>query len=120
MAFVHLQTHSEFSILQASARLDDIFAAAAADNAPAVALTDHGTMFGILEFQERGKGVNKKRKEKGLPPIKTVLGCHVYVDTQGASQKDTTTFESAAHRELSLRGIPALGRDSVCPAEYCA
>lgn len=93
MAFVHLQTHSEFSILQASARLDDIFAAAAADNAPAVALTDHGTMFGILEFQERGKGVNKKRKEKGLPPIKTVLGCHVYVDTQGASQKDTTTFE---------------------------
>jgi len=93
MAFVHLQTHSEFSILQASARLDDIFAAAAADNAPAVALTDHGTMFGILEFQERGKSVNKKRKEKGLPPIKTVLGCHVYIDTQGSVQKDTTTFE---------------------------
>ena len=93
MAFVHLQVHSEFSILQSSARLDDIFAAAAEDNAPAVALTDHGAMFGILEFQERGKALNKKRKEKGLPPIKTVLGCHVYVDTSGSTQKDTTTYE---------------------------
>lgn len=93
MAFVHLQTHSEFSILQASARLDDIFAAAAADNAPAVALTDHGAMFGILEFQERGKALNKKRKEKELPPIKTVLGCHIYVDTPSADRKDPTTFD---------------------------
>ena len=44
MPFVHLQVHSEFSVLQSSARLDDILAAAAADNAPAVALTDHGSM----------------------------------------------------------------------------
>ncbi len=93
MAFVHLQTHSEFSILQASARLDDILAAAAAENAPAVALTDHGAMFGILEIQTRGKELNKKRKEQGLPPVKTVYGCHIYVDTPSASQKDPTTFE---------------------------
>ena len=93
MAFVHLQTHSEFSILQASARLDDILAAAAAENAPAVALTDHGAMFGILEIQTRGKDLNKKRKEQGLPPVKTVYGCHIYVDTPSASQKDPTTYE---------------------------
>ena len=93
MAFVHLQTHSEFSILQASARLDDILAAAAAENAPAVALTDHGAMFGILEIQTRGKDLNKKRKEQGLPPVKTIYGCHIYVDTPSASQKDPTTFE---------------------------
>ena len=94
MAFVHLQTHSEFSILQASARLDDILAAAAAENAPAVALTDHGAMFGILEIQTRGKELNKKRKEQGLPPVKTVYGCHIYVDTPSASQKDPTTFRT--------------------------
>ena len=93
MAFVHLQTHSEFSILQASARLDDILAAAAAENAPAVALTDHGAMFGILEIQTRGKDLNKKRKEQGLPPVKTIYGCHIYVDTPSASQKDPMTFE---------------------------
>lgn len=93
MAFVHLQVHSEFSVLQASARLDDILAAAAAENAPAIALTDHGAMFGILEIQTRGKDMNKKRKEQGLPPVKTIYGCHIYVDTPSASQKDPITFE---------------------------
>lgn len=93
MAFVHLQVHSEFSVLQASARLDDILAAAAEENAPAIALTDHGAMFGILEFQTRCQGLNKKRKEKGLPPIKTVLGCHVYVATSSATPKDPITYE---------------------------
>lgn len=93
MAFVHLQTHSEFSVLQASARLDDILAAAADNNAPAIALTDHGAMFGILEFQTRGQGLNKKRKEKGLPPIKTVYGCHVYIDTPSATSKDPISYE---------------------------
>jgi DNA polymerase-3 subunit alpha len=93
MAFVHLQVHSEFSVLQSSARLDGILAAAADENAPAVALTDHGAMFGILEIQTRGKDMNKARKEKGLPPVKTIYGCHIYVDTSSANQKDPTTFE---------------------------
>ena len=93
MAFVHLQVHSEFSVLQSSARLDGILSAAADENAPAVALTDHGAMFGILEIQTRGKDMNKARKEKGLPPVKTIYGCHIYVDTSSANQKDPTTFE---------------------------
>ena len=93
MAFVHLQVHSEFSVLQSSARLDGILAAAAEENAPAVALTDHGAMFGILEIQTRGKDMNKARKEKGLPPVKTIYGCHIYVDTPSANQKDPMTFE---------------------------
>ncbi|MCF0223519.1 MAG: PHP domain-containing protein, partial [Fibrobacter sp.] len=93
MPFVHLQTHSEFSVLQSSARLDGILDAAAKDNAPAVALTDHGAMFGILEIQTRGQGLNKKRKEKGLPPVKTVYGCHVYIDTSSATFKDPSSYE---------------------------
>ena len=93
MAFVHLQVHSEFSVLQASARLDDILAAAADENAPAVALTDHAAMFGVLEIQTRGKDMNKGRKEKGLPPVKTIYGCHIYVDTSSANQKEPITFE---------------------------
>ncbi len=93
MAFVHLQVHSEFSVLQASARLDGILAAAAEENAPAVALTDHGAMFGILEIQTRGKDLNKKRKEQGLPPLKTIYGCHVYIDTPNANLKDPMSFE---------------------------
>ncbi len=37
--------------------------------------------------------MNKGRKEKGLPPVKTIYGCHIYVDTSSANQKDPTTFE---------------------------
>ena len=79
--------------MKSSARLDGILEAAAAENAPAVALTDHGAMFGILEIQTRGKDMNKARKEKGLPPVKTIYGCHVYIDSPSASQKDPTSFE---------------------------
>ncbi|MCF0215090.1 MAG: DNA polymerase III subunit alpha [Fibrobacteraceae bacterium] len=93
MAFVHLQTHSEFSVLQSSARLNGILKAAADDNAPAVALTDHGAMFGILEIQTRGKDQNKKRKEAGLPPVKTIYGCHVYIDSSSATVKDPSSYE---------------------------
>ena len=93
MAFVHLQVHSEFSVLKSSARLDAILDAAAAENAPAVALTDHGAMFGILEIQTRGKDLNKARKAQGLPPVKTIYGCHIYVDSPNASQKDPMTYE---------------------------
>ena len=50
-------------------------------------------MFGILEIQTRGKDMNKARKEKGLPPVKTIYGCHVYIDSPSASQKDPTSFE---------------------------
>ena len=50
-------------------------------------------MFGILEIQTRGKDLNKERKEKGLPPVKTIYGCHVYVANQSASQKDPTSFD---------------------------
>ena len=79
--------------MKSSARLDGILAAAASDNAPAVALTDHGAMFGILEIQTRGKDMNKARKEKGLPPVKTIYGCHVYVDSPSATVKDPVTYE---------------------------
>ena len=56
-------------------------------------MTDHGAMFGILEIQTRGKDLNKKRKEKGLPPVKTIYGCHIYVDTPSANLKDSTTYD---------------------------
>ena len=110
MSFVHLQVHSEFSILQSSARLDDILAAAAKDNAPAVALTDHGAMFGILEFQTRGMALNKDRKEKGLPPIKTIYGCHIYVDTSGANAKEPATYERLTLLVESEKGYYTLLR----------
>ena len=49
-SFVHLHTHSEYSLLDGAARIDEMFARAAELEMPALAMTDHGVMFGALNF----------------------------------------------------------------------
>ncbi len=69
MSFVHLQNHSEYSMLQSSIRTKKLIQQVKAHGQTSVALTDNGNMFGALEFY-----FNAKRE--GLNPI---LGCHLYV-----------------------------------------
>ena len=67
--FVHLHNHSEYSMLDGACRISDMIQWAVENSAPAVALTDHGNMFGAWEFYT-------KAKESGVTPI---VGCEVYV-----------------------------------------
>jgi DNA polymerase-3 subunit alpha len=67
--FVHLHLHTEYSLLDACCKLDKLMAKAAAMQFPAVAMTDHGVMFGAVEFWQAAK-------KAGVKPI---LGCEVYV-----------------------------------------
>jgi len=60
--FVHLHTHSEYSILDGASRIDDLIEKALQYKMPALALTDHGNMFGALEFYE-------KASSGGIKPI---------------------------------------------------
>ena len=48
--FVHLHSHTEFSMLDGAARIDDLVAEVAAQGQPAVGITDHGYLFGAFEF----------------------------------------------------------------------
>ena len=68
-SFVHLHTHSEFSLLDGASRVDELCAKAAALGMPAIALTDHGAMFGALDFYEAAR-------RHGIKPI---LGVEAYV-----------------------------------------
>lgn len=92
MSFVHLQTHSEFSLLRSSCRIGELLSEAVKDNQPAIALTDHGNMFGILEFYMQAFFLNKERKKEGLPPVKAILGCHIYVEASTATTKDELMY----------------------------
>ncbi len=67
--FVHLHLHTEFSLLDACCRLDKLMAKAVELKLPALAMTDHGNMFGAIEFYTAAK-------KAGIKPI---LGCEVYV-----------------------------------------
>jgi DNA polymerase-3 subunit alpha len=61
-SFVHLHTHTEFSMLDGAARLDDLFTEAARMGMPALAMTDHGNVFGAYEFW-------RKARAAGIKPI---------------------------------------------------
>jgi hypothetical protein len=66
--FVHLHTHSEYSLLDGAARVKDLVARAVELEMPALAITDHGAMFGAVEFY-------KAAKKAGIKPV---VGCEVY------------------------------------------
>lgn len=68
-SFIHLHNHTEYSILDGALRLEDLVEAAYQANMPAVAITDHGNIFGAVAFF-------KLAKSRGVKPI---LGCEVYL-----------------------------------------
>jgi DNA polymerase-3 subunit alpha len=59
-SFTHLHTHTEFSMLDGAARVKDLVQAAASDGQPALGITDHGNMYGVLDFYAacRDAGIN--------------------------------------------------------------
>lgn len=76
--FVHLHTHSEYSILDGAAKIDDLIRKAQSYKMPALALTDHGNMFGAFEFYEKAT----------CGGVKPILGEEFYLSTQSMKKKD--------------------------------
>ncbi len=76
--FIHLHGHSAYSLLDGAGRIPDLVKQAAEYEMPAVALTDHGVLYGALEFYE-------ECKKAGIKPI---LGCEVYVAPRTRFDRD--------------------------------
>ena len=87
--FFHIHAHSQFSILQATAKVPMMVKRAVDDGQPAVALTDLGNMMGAFQFVKAVGDHNKARPE-GQPELKAILGYEAYVcrDRLDKSQKD--------------------------------
>ena len=66
--FVHLHVHTYYSILDGQSSIQRLVDKAVGDGMKGMAITDHGNMFGIKEFYNYCKGVNKKRKAEGKEP----------------------------------------------------
>ena len=88
--FVHLHTHTEFSLLDGAARLRDLVKRAKELDMPALAITDHGTMFGVVDFYRMAKA-------EGIKPI---LGCEVYVAPRSRFQKEGKRDDNQYHLVL--------------------
>ena len=91
--FVHLHLHSQYSLLDGAIRLDDLVAKAIECEMPAVAITDHGNMFGTIEFY-------LKCRSAGIKPI---IGSEVYVAPGSRFTKESGTgHEAATNHHLIL------------------
>ncbi len=88
--FVHIHTHSHYSMLDGMGKIHDLVAKAKAEGMPALALTDHGVMHGAVEFYE-------ECEKQGIKPI---IGCEMYVAPRTLKDKVPRTDSSAYHLVL--------------------
>ena len=88
--FVHLHVHTQYSLLDGAIRIDALLAQAREFGMDSVAITDHGTMFGVLEFHE-------KAKKLGLRPV---IGCEIYVAPRTIQDKTPDDARGLSHLVL--------------------
>ncbi|MBE2205314.1 MAG: DNA polymerase III subunit alpha [Chthoniobacterales bacterium] len=86
MSFVHLHCHSEYSLLDGAIRVGDLIKKAREFEMPAVALTDHGNLFGAVPFYQA-------KKDSGVKPI---IGCELYVAPNAMTDKKASSGKEAA------------------------
>jgi DNA polymerase III subunit alpha len=79
MSFVHLHNHTHYSLLDGLTNIDDFIAKAKSQGSPALAITDHGVMYGAIEFY-------KKCKKAGIKPI---IGVELYLAPNSRHDKNT-------------------------------
>jgi DNA polymerase-3 subunit alpha len=90
--FVHLHLHTEYSLLDGACRLDRLMDKAHELKFPALAITDHGVLYGAIDFYQAAR-------EKGIKPI---IGCEVYVAPGSRLEKKTTSGGRDVYHHLVL------------------
>lgn len=79
MSFTHLHVHTEYSLLDGSSKINELTARAKELGMDSIAITDHGVMYGVIDFYRAARAVG----------IKPIIGCEVYVSPGSRFQKDS-------------------------------
>ncbi|MBS1579828.1 MAG: DNA polymerase III subunit alpha [Bacteroidetes bacterium] len=106
--FSHLHVHTQYSLLDGAASIDSLYKKAMRDNMPALAITDHGNMFGAFEFVAQawkktkviGKDENGKNIEE--PIVKPIVGCEFYVVKDRHLKSFTKTERDDRYHQVLL------------------
>ncbi|MFL0205528.1 MAG: DNA polymerase III subunit alpha [Aquirufa sp.] len=96
MQFSHLHNHSQFSLLDGASKISSMFKKAKEDNMPAVAITDHGNMFGVFQFVA----------EAGKQGVKPIVGCEFYLVNDRHKQVFTKDLKDKRYHQLFLAKNP--------------
>ncbi len=90
--FVHLHVHTEYSLLDGACRMDKLIDKAHELNFPAMAITDHGVLFGAIDFYQTAR-------KKGIKPI---IGCEMYITRGSRFERKASTGGKDAYNHLVL------------------
>ena len=96
MAFVHLHTHTEYSLLDGSNKIKEYVSRVKELGMNSAAITDHGNMYGVVEFYKTAKAAD----------INPVIGCEIYVAPNSRFDRETS------------HGGPVLPSDPACGKQY--
>jgi len=91
-SFVHLHVHTHYSLLDGANRIDKLIERVKALGMPAVAITDHGNLFGAVEFYERAVAAG----------VKPIIGCETYIAPGDRRARDSRGMKEASHHLLLL------------------
>src|SRR5437764_7840613 len=92
-SFVHLHLHTEYSLLDGAIRMKELMKKAAEFKMPAVAMTDHGNLYGAIEFYQEAERAG----------IKPIIGCEAYIAPHSHKDRPNSMRESAYHFTLLAR-----------------
>ncbi|MCW3120135.1 MAG: polymerase subunit alpha [Chitinophagaceae bacterium] len=99
MKFSHLHVHTQFSLLDGAASIQNLYKKAISDGMPALAISDHGNMFGVFEFVAEAY---KHKDENGKLKVKPVVGCEFYITENRHQKIFTKEQKDKRHHQILL------------------
>jgi len=99
MKFSHLHVHTQYSLLDGAASIKNLYKKAIKDGMPAVAISDHGNMFGVFEFV---KEAYRNLDASGKPIVKPVVGCEFYITHDRHKKTFSKEEKDPRHHQILL------------------
>ncbi|MBI1344202.1 MAG: DNA polymerase III subunit alpha [Terrimonas sp.] len=99
MNFSHLHVHTQFSLLDGAASIQKLYKKAIADKMPAMAISDHGNMFGVFSFVAEA---HKHKDEQGNLKVKPIVGCEFYITLDRHRKTFSKEDKDPRHHQILL------------------
>lgn len=101
--FSHLHVHTQYSLLDGAAPIKSLYKKAAQDNMPALAISDHGNMFGVFQFvAEAYKHPADPSNKKSPPKVKPIVGCEFYITENRHRKTFSKEEKDPRHHQILL------------------
>ncbi|MFL5808689.1 MAG: PHP domain-containing protein, partial [Flavisolibacter sp.] len=99
MKFSHLHVHTQYSLLDGAASISNLYKKAIEDEMPALAISDHGNMFGVFDFVSQAY---KHLDANGKPKVKPIVGCEFYLSADRLRKSFTKDEKDQRFHQILL------------------